>query len=1280
MTNQYQIANLSTLLEKMTSVDKDFRFMATNDLMTELRNDSIKLDDDSERKIVKTLLKLLEDKNGEVQNLAVKCLGPLVAKVKEHQVETIVDALCTNMLSDKEQLKDISSIGLKTVINQLPNAPTQMSSAIVKKITSRLLNTIQKDDITVQLETLDILADILNHFGSTLVNFHAQIFTCLVVQLNSPRLAVRKRAILAISYLVATCNSVLFSQLLDVLLNELKKMQNNSLSKTYIQCLAAISRQAGHRVGENLQNIIPLVVYYSQCNDEELVEYSLQAFESFVRRCPKEITIYIKDIMGLCLKYISYDPNYNYDDEEEDDDQSAMEADDNEEDDDQDDYSDDDDVSWKIRRAASKCLDAIIHTRHELLNVFYSEVSPILISRFKEREETVKGDIFNVYISILQQTRPLIVKNKLSTNDSELMNSEGPVNLLKNQIGIIVKAIQKQMKLKNGKTRQGCFSLLTQLVNVLPGALSNHLAQIVPAIQYSLNDKNSTSNMKIDTLNFLNHLLLTHEEKLFHPYLDALVPPVVRCIQDSFYKIASDALLVSQQLAKVLCSALNAKIDCKNYVSDLYNVILVRLKQTDIDQEVKERSIVCTAQIICQLGNSIQSELTTCWPIFIERLKNEITRLTAVKALHTIADSQSKIGLQTIFPEALPLLASFLRKNYRTLKLASINSLLAIYKNYSEHISIEQLQSIVIVELPSLLSENDLHISYVALKLATLICKQHGPSPIANNILNQALLLVRSPLLQGLALESSIEFFSAIVMHQQPGLTYRDIVNMLTKPIREQAVPLQTQQRAGSAEFSNNSLAVHKQAFYSIAKIIAALTVANQKEGQAVIKQFINDLKDPKSRDSTKLLALLCLGETGKYIELSSHAELEFVILDSFSSTIEEIKSAASYGLGYLSLGNLQKYIPFILNEIDTNSKRQYLLFNSLKEIISYQSSNPDGLQAIKPYINNIWSTLIKHCECNEEGTRNVVAECLGKLTLLDPHTLMPELQKYLDCPSPLARSTVVTAIKFTITDQPQAIDGLLKECLGKFLNALQDSDINVRRVALVTFNSAAHNKPSLVRDLLLPPTAVNGTNGSGEAMEVIPSGSLIHYLYNETKIRKELIREVEMGPFKHTVDDGLDLRKAAFECMYTLLDSCLDRIDIFEFLNHVEDGLKDHYDIKMLTYLMLVRLATLCPNALLQRLDRLIEPLKTTCLQKVKSNAVKQEYEKNDELKRSALRALAALLNITESEKNGLMRDFVSNIRATPELSLMFDSIQRDAKDALTGVSSNELPSMDTN
>lgn len=327
---------------------------------------------------------------------------------------------------------------------------------------------------------------------------------------------------------------------------------------------------------------------------------------------------------------------------------------------------------------------------------------------------------------------------------------------------------------------------------------------------------------------------------------------------------------------------------------------------------------------------------------------------------------------------------------------------------------------------------------------------------------------------------------------------------MLTKPIREQT-PSQSGaviSQSTEANSTSTNLAVHKQAFYSIAKCIAALTVQNQAEGQTVIQQFIADIKDPKSRDSVRLLALLCLGETGKYIELSQrHSELELVILDSFSSPIEEVKSAASYALGYLSLGNLGKYVQFILNEIDTNSKRQYLLFNSLKEIISYQSVSTSGPRTLKPYIASIWQTLIKHCECSEEGTRNVVSECLGKLTLLDPDNLIANLQSYLDSASPLARSTVVTAIKFTITDQPQPIDNLLKNCLGKFLNAIQDQDINVRRVALVTFNSAAHNKPSLVRDLLLPASDA-AVNGADEPMAIEQSHkTLIQHLYNETKV-----------------------------------------------------------------------------------------------------------------------------------------------------------------------------------
>jgi len=63
------------------------------------------------------------------------------------------------------------------------------------------------------------------------------------------------------------------------------------LCKEFVAC--SCSRQAGHRIGEHLEKVIPLVVKYSRLEDDELREYCLQAFESFVRRCPKDISPHI---------------------------------------------------------------------------------------------------------------------------------------------------------------------------------------------------------------------------------------------------------------------------------------------------------------------------------------------------------------------------------------------------------------------------------------------------------------------------------------------------------------------------------------------------------------------------------------------------------------------------------------------------------------------------------------------------------------------------------------------------------------------------------------------------------------------------------------------------------------------------------------------------------------------------------------------------------------------------------------------------------------------------
>ncbi|XP_070815240.1 cullin-associated NEDD8-dissociated protein 2 [Chaetodon trifascialis] len=1219
--------HISNLLEKMTSTDKDFRFMATNDLMLELQKDSIKLDEDSERKVVTMLLKLLEDKNGEVQNLAVKCLAPLVSKVKEPQVETMVDTLCSNMMSDKEQLRDISSMGLKTVIAELPlsSSGLTLTISVCKKITSQLIGAMGKqEDVTVQLEALDILSDMLGRLSGALVSFHSSLLTSLLPQLTSPRMAVRKRSILALGHLVPCCSPALFSQLTEHLLMELAKGPPTSMTRTYIQCLATISRQGGHRVGEHLEKLIPMVLKLTSVEDDELREYCFQAFEAFIRRCPKEMSPHVATVTQLCLKFMTFDPNYNYDDDEEEE-EDSMDIEDGLDEESDDEYSDDDDMSWKVRRSSIKCLEALINTRRDLLLSFYSSICPALLARFKEREENVRADVFAAFSTLLRQTRAGSSHHGLAAAGPESGPSreeEPAVAMLKKQVPLIVKALHRQLKEKSVKSRQGCFCLLTELAHTVPGGLEQHIPALIPGIVFSLTDKSTSSTMRIDALSFFHVLLLSHPPQAFQPHMQVLLPPVVACIEDSFYKITSEALLVAQQLVKVMRpQGQTGGFDPKPFIREVFSVTLKRLKATDIDQEVKERAISCMGHMVCHLGDHLRAELQGVLTIFLERLKNEITRLTAVRTVALIAASPLKIDLSSILPEALSVLGSFLRKNQRALKLGTLACLTALVTHHAASIKPAALEP-VMCELPALVDESDMHVSQVSVTLLTCMAKACPSSlaKISSSVLPGVFRLVHSPLLQSGALAAILDFLQALVLSKTSNLGYSQLLKSLTDPFH-------------SSQSSADSSVIHRQSYHSVARCVAALSSACPKESASTVAGLLQEVKSSASPESARVLALLCLGEVGRSGSLGGSKEVQGVILEAIASTNEEVKTAASCALGSMAVGSLNDYLPFLLKEISSQPRRQYLLLHSLKEVISACPAS-----SLSPHVESIWTLLFQNCECQEEGTRNLVAECLGKLTLVNASQLLPRLRQQLKAGSPLARSTVVTAIKFTIIDQPAPIDSLLKDCIGDFLKTLQDGDINVRRVALVMFNSAAHNKPSLIRGLL---------------------ATVLPHLYKETQIRKDLIREVEMGPFKHTVDDGLDVRKAAFECMYTLLDSCLEGLDVLQFLDHVEEGLKDHYDIRMLTFLMLARLASLCPAAVLQRLDRLIEPLKATCTTKVKAGSVKQEFEKQEELRRSAMRAVAALLAVPEVERSPSMADFANQIRTNADMASIYQSVQ---------------------
>merc|ERR1712190_143553 len=123
------------------------------------------------------------------------------------------------------------------------------------------------------------------------------------------------------------------------------------------------------------------------------------------------------------------------------------------------------------------------------------------------------------------------------------------------------------------------------------------------------------------------------------------------------------------------------------------------------------------------------------------------------------------------------------------------------------------------------------------------------------------------------------------------------------------------------------------------------------------------------------------------------------------------------------------------------------------------------------------------------------------------------------------------------------------------FLKSLSDSDLLVKRQTFLSINTILRVNHRLI---------------VSELETILPN------IFKATVTNQDLIREVDLGPFKHRVDDGLPLRKAAFTCMDSLLDSTPHKIDLFEFVKYLKNGLVDESpDIQMLTYQIFYKVGT---------------------------------------------------------------------------------------------------------
>ncbi|KAI8979576.1 armadillo-type protein [Mycotypha africana] len=1238
--------------------------MAVNDLMSELQKESFQMEPVVEMRVVKAVMQLMDDKNGEVQNLAVKCLGPLVKQIKEENLIYIIDRLNEYIAQQKrDELREIASVGLKTVVIEVDIGKSYILCA---HIIPNLLESIQKTDIPydTQMDTLDILSEILVRFGGQLsTKQQIEIQKVLLPLLSYNRAAVRKRATTAIGYLAIHVDDNVFKQIYSFLLDGLRSNSaSKDVTRTLVQCAGVISRYNAARIGEHMSEIIPIIIAFipEADEDDELREYCLQTLEQFILKCPTEVAPHIPTIQSLALEYIKYDPNFVEDEDGDEDMGVEVEDDDDEfEDDEIIDYEDDDDdMSWKVRRSAAKVLAAIIATRPDRLQDLYENIAPVLINRFKEREESVRVDILQTFITLLRQTVVYSGENTDYAKQSsfgvfsdELNNlppcpvssgamdvTDGPRQLLQSQVAKLCRALAKQSDAKSLQTRQVSFHLLRELINVLHGGLTDQIELFYPAIESSLSTANadqqqSSTNLKIEVLAFLRSFFHVHATYDINKAIQHLSPSVINALSDKFYKIVSEAFLVCMEIIKAIRPIQREKggeyrissIDKENieYINGIYDATINILNTSDADQEVKERSIMCLGTILSQLGDSLGAKQKEAWNGLLDRIRNEVTRVISIKTLAQICQSPVAVGedMKQCVLTAVDEITLLLRKNNRPLRIASLECLSILIQKFGDDIPANSI-SALLTELKPLVSDADLHLFPLTMKAveSILTTVPTSVSEVNKSIVPHIIQLIGSPLLQGAALDSLLHMLASLAKANPTD--YHDLVKALVDP-------LLTFKAASGISAGGVAAVSNKQASSTVAQCVAVLAaITNNDNCMHTVKEFKSYLQSPTANDSVKYLSLLIIGEIGRRTDLSSFADIDDEITALFSSQSEEVKFAAAFALGNICVGNISNYLPSIVEQIKHDRKRRYLLLHALKEVITrYKRENKD--QSLSAVADEIWSLLLESSENNqEEGTRTVVAECLGKLALTEPSKFLPQLEERLSSESAQTRAIVATAIKYAVVDPSNDYDEYLRPIMVRFLTLMQDSDLNVRRLTLLTINSAIHRKPYLARGVL---------------------DQLIPLLYAETTVKQELIHTVEMGPFKHQVDDGLEIRKAAFECMYTLLTTCFDKIDIFGFLEHVKGGLNDQHDIKMLAYLMLTRLSKQAPAAVSQSLDEFVTPLKSTLEFKMRSNAVKQEVEKNQELIRGALRCIMILNQLSDENVSPRFEQLVEDIKEGP-------------------------------
>jgi len=146
-------------------------------------------------------------------------------------------------------------------------------------------------------------------------------------------------------------------------------------------------------------------------------------------------------------------------------------------------------------------------------------------------------------------------------------------------------------------------------------------------------------------------------------------------------------------------------------------------------------------------------------------------------------------------------------------------------------------------------------------------------------------------------------------------------------------------------------------------------------------------------------------------------------------------------------------------------------------------------------------------------------------------------------------------------------------------------------------------------------------------------------------------MRVVVMGPFKHTIDDGLEARRSAYEALYSVLENLFPAIDdVEEFVAKVVKGLDDQHEIKILCSLMLTRLAAAAALETQKYLEEMTPKFQRMLVisARDKDSVTRQDIEKQHEMRRSCIRTSVALAQLQNPDYTPNFHKYIKDLRTS--------------------------------